>query len=146
TDPVVDPVGAGLPRRLLIEPGRGEARVEVLPEARKERGWTRANSGGVPANFALYFVAVFDAELTGWGVFQGRDSFAGQAQREGERAGAYVEFAPGDRCVQARIATSFISWEQAELNLEREIGSLAFEELRERGEAAWNAVLGRFSL
>src|SRR3954453_9197757 len=64
-DPKIDPVGATLPRRLLFEPGRGESRVEVLPTARKVRGWTRANSGGVPQNFALYFVAVFDTEVTG---------------------------------------------------------------------------------
>src|SRR5207248_441364 len=66
-DPEVDPAGAATPRRLLLEPGRGEARVEVLPVARKLRGWTRANSGGVPENFALYFVAVFDTEVTAWG-------------------------------------------------------------------------------
>jgi predicted alpha-1,2-mannosidase len=151
-DPAVDPVGAELPRRLLFEPGPGAARVEVLPEARKLRGWTRANSGGVPENFALYFVAVFDTDLTAWGTFQGRDAAPGQVEREGERAGAYVEFAPAGRPrsgwgrVEARIATSFISWEQAERNLEREIGSLSFDALLEQGAEVWSQALGRLTV
>jgi predicted alpha-1,2-mannosidase len=145
-DPEADPAGAALPRRLLFEPGRGEARVEVLPQSRKVRGWTRTNSGGAPENFALYFVAVFDMDLTAWGVFQGHDVSPGQLQREGERAGAYVEFAPGERRVEARIATSFISWEQAELNLQREISSLSFDALGEQGAGVWESALGRLPI
>jgi predicted alpha-1,2-mannosidase len=145
-DPALDPVGAALPRRLLFEPGPGEACIEVLPEARKVRGWTRANSGGVPASFALYFVAVFDADVTAWGVFQGRETSPGKDHARGERAGAYVEFAPGDLRVEARIATSFVGWEQAELNLKRETEGLSFEALCERGAAIWDAALGRLSV
>jgi predicted alpha-1,2-mannosidase len=145
-DPAIDPVGAALPRRLLFEPGPGEAHVEVLPGARKLRGWTRANTGGVPENFALYYVAVFDTDVTGWGVFQGRDVAAGQEQAEGERAGAYVEFPSSDRRIGAQIATSFISWEQAERNLEQEIGGLTFDALRDQGAAAWEAALGRLRI
>jgi predicted alpha-1,2-mannosidase len=145
-DAAVGPAGAAMPRRLLFEPGRGAARVEVLPQARQVRGWTRANSGGVPANFALYFVVAFDTELTVWGTFQGREVSPGQEQQEGERAGAYVEFAPGDRRVEARIATSFISSEQAELNLAREIGGLSFDALCEQGADVWDAALGRLTV
>jgi len=91
-NPEVDPAGGALPRRLLFEPGRGEARVEVLPQAQQVRGWTRSNSGGVPENFAIYFVAVFDTDLAAWGVFQGRDASPGQAARAIEDGEATVGY------------------------------------------------------
>jgi predicted alpha-1,2-mannosidase len=151
-DTAVDPIGAALPPRLLFEPGRGEGYVELLPGERKLRGWTRANSGGVPANFALHFVACFDTELTGCGVFQGRNALPGEPQRGGERPGAFVEFAPSPSpaeratVVEARIATSFISWEQAERNLQQEIGNHSFEAMYEQAAAAWEAALGRLEI
>lgn len=139
-----DPIRAAQTRRIIVEPGSGAAaHVEILPDARTLRGWTRANSGGVPEGFALYFVAVFDTPLTGWGTFRSDSSRPGATEGEGERAGGYVEFAPGTGTVEARIATSFIGWEQAEENLRREIGSLSFDEVRSRSEAVWNETLGR---
>jgi predicted alpha-1,2-mannosidase len=145
-DAEADPFGAALPRRLLVEPGKGEAFIEILPEGRKLRGWTRSNSGGVPENFRLYFVAAFDGQPAGWGVFRGREASPGEASLQGERAGGYVEFAPGDVTVHLRVATSFISWEQAELNLERETAGRTFDQLRDEGAAVWSERLSRLTV
>ena len=46
--------------------------------------------------------------------------------------------------VHAKVASSFISPEQAELNL-KEIGNKTFEQTKEAGRKAWNDVLGRMS-
>ena len=45
--------------------------------------------------------------------------------------------------VHARIASSFISPEQAQLNLDREIGKFTFDQTKANAEAAWNKELTR---
>ncbi len=47
--------------------------------------------------------------------------------------------------VHAKVASSFISLEQAELNL-KEIGNKSFEQTKEAGRNAWNEVLGRITV
>ncbi|WP_225209862.1 GH92 family glycosyl hydrolase [Xanthomonas bonasiae] len=60
------------------------------------------------------------------------------------RPTGYVKFAPGaEREVVMRIATSLISVEQAQRNLQQEIGDAGFDVVRERAQDAWDAVLGR---
>jgi predicted alpha-1,2-mannosidase len=49
---------------------------------------------------------------------------------------------PADGRVTVRIATSFISGEQAWLNLRRELGGASFEETRAAAQAAWDRQLG----
>lgn len=91
---------------------------------------TRANAGGVPDNFATYFVVKFAAAHLGLEVKQ-----------DGKHQVGVVRFRAGNS-IEARIGTSFISFDQAAINLEREIGDVSLEELRERGAKTWNEQLG----
>jgi len=60
---------------------------------------------------------------------------------------AIITFAPSVREVQVRMATSFISAEQASLNLARELpADKPYEAVRAEAEAAWDAVLLRSEL
>jgi len=72
---------------------------------------------------------------------------AGTRRIEGKHAGAYVKFStgadPGSRVVECKVASSFISPEQALRTLEREIGNADFATVRQRAEAVWNRMLGR---
>ncbi|MBR2713696.1 MAG: GH92 family glycosyl hydrolase, partial [Kiritimatiellae bacterium] len=66
-------------------------------------------------------------------------------ERQGEVLA--VRFAPvkrGER-IEARVAASFVSPEQAALNL-REVSGKPFEQVVDEGAEAWNAVLSRISL
>lgn len=66
-------------------------------------------------------------------------------ERQGEVLA--VRFAPvkrGER-IEARVAASFVSPEQASLNL-REVSGKPFEQVVDEGAEAWNAVLSRISL
>lgn len=48
-------------------------------------------------------------------------------------------FAPRDMVAEVRMATSFISAEQARGNLERELpSSTSFDEIKAESEAVWN--------
>ena len=145
-DEAADPFGAALPRRLLLEPGRGEAYVEVDSGSRLIRGWTRSNNAGVPETFRLYFILECDRPPSAWGVFQGKDTRSQEIVAQGERAGGYLEFGPGAVTVEARIGTSFIGWEQARRNIDEEIRRRTFDEVREEGAAVWQETRGRLEV
>ena len=122
--------------------------VKIFPEERKIIGYCRNNSGGVPDNFHNYFVAEFDKDFAvqhtwtdDWTLLQGSIS------AEGEHVGAVIGFATerGEQ-VHVRVASSFISPEQAALNLERELGGDTFDQTRSKANQAWNAELGRIQV
>ncbi|MCB0584868.1 MAG: GH92 family glycosyl hydrolase [Phaeodactylibacter sp.] len=130
---------------ILLDAFNKGSMVEVIPGERKIIGYCRNNSGGVPENFHNYFVAVFDKdfELTHtWG-----DDWAleeNSTRKEGGHVGAIVGFKTrrGEQ-VHVKVASSFISPEQAEINLQREIGGDSFEDTKAKAFQAWNKELGR---
>ncbi len=108
--------------------------TKIIPAENKIIGYTTRNSGGVPANFKNYFVVVFDKPFTF------------QKAIEGDHAGAIIGFATRKgELVHARVASSFISPEQAEINL-KELGSKTFDEVKVAGRNRWNEVLGRIEI
>ncbi|MBW3623595.1 MAG: GH92 family glycosyl hydrolase [Armatimonadetes bacterium] len=133
--------------RIILEPFQGDSSLTIEPENGIVTGYTRANSGGVPDNYATYIVAVLDRPMTGHGLFQGKEVHEGETQRSGDRVGAYVEFPTEENSVvEMKVATSFISVEQAWRNLEREIGDNDYEAVKREGERVWNGMLGRFEI
>lgn len=123
--------------------------VQVIPEENKIVGYTTRNSGGVPENFRNYFVVVFDTPFEYSGTFSGNGGTSALALTEGMlcsnafHTGAVVGF-PTERGqeVHARVASSFISIEQAEQNL-LELGEDSFDTVVAKGRDSWNGVLGR---
>ena len=130
------------PARVILQPGTGEAHASFNPYTATLSGFTRSNMGGVPANFACYFVATFDQPPADWGLFTTGEIFPQERERTGDRAGAYVEFKPLGTPLVMRVATSFISVEQAQLNLQREVGERSLEEVRDATEGVWQDALG----
>jgi len=135
---------AGAPSRVILDPAAGESFVSVRDDARTLVGYTRHSSGGVPEGFAHYFIAVFDRPIVGWSTFSGNEAPVEGGERTGEKVGIAVEFGDGDGTpMTMRIATSFISAEQAERNLANEIGEAGFDEILSRAQAVWEQNLGR---
>lgn len=119
--------------------------VKVIPSENKIVGYTTKNSGGVPANFKNYFVLIFDTPFDlVYGVENGEIQ-KGVTDITAEHAGAIVGFSTqrGEQ-VHVSIASSFISLEQAELNL-KELGD-DFESVKESGRRVWNETLGRIRI
>lgn len=117
--------------------------VKILPEENKIIGYSTRNSGGVPENFRNYFVVEFDKPFTYTSVWNKDKLKEGETELSGEHAGAVIGFATRKgEVVNARVASSFISHEQAERNL-KEIGSDDFETVRAKGREIWNKELGR---
>jgi predicted alpha-1,2-mannosidase len=133
--------------RLILEPFEGESHIEIDPQKRTISGYTRANSGGVTENFACYFHAEFDCDLSGWGLFAGEQVWEREKVRTDQRLGAYAELdLPADGVVYLRLATSFISVEQARKNLKSEIGAKDFDQLVQETAAVWRDLLGRIQI
>jgi predicted alpha-1,2-mannosidase len=116
--------------------------IKIIPDQKKIIGYTTRNSGGVPQNFKNYFVIYFDkpfASAKTWNKYQLQQG----VEFTGDHAGAVIGFktSVGEQ-VHVRVASSFISFEQAELNL-KEIGNDNFETVKQKGKTAWNKELSR---
>ena len=120
--------------------------VKVIPEENKIIGYTTKNSGGVPDNFKNYFVIRFDKPFTYRATFSDGSFKEGRTEQQADHVGAVIGFETGKgEVVHARIASSFIGFEQAEQNL-KELGDDSFETLVQKGKEAWNEVLGRIEV
>ncbi|TXE09125.1 glycoside hydrolase family 92 protein [Gelidibacter salicanalis] len=122
--------------------------VKIIPEERKIIGYARNNSGGVPENFHNYFVAEFDKDFEvnhtwkdGWQLVENT------TDSEGDHVGAIIGFkTKKGEVVHVKVASSFISPEQAQLNLSREIGTDPFETTKQEAKHAWETELGRIQI
>ncbi len=135
--------GDKAPAYLVLDAFPGGSSVCIAPDERKIVGISRYNHGGTPANFANHFVVEFDQPFEAYGTWSPESMHEGQASEEGEHVGAYLRFDTSpQRVVTFRVASSFISPEQAEITLDREIGGDSFETVRAKADARWNEMLG----
>lgn len=89
-------------------------------------GWISGGSGSGVTRMFVY------------GAFSQTPSAVGKASAR--TTAAFARF--GAQTVELRVATSFISSAQAKQNLDLEVGSHSFDEVRGAARSAWNARLG----
>ena len=120
--------------------------IKILPEENKIIGYTTRNSGGVPENFKNYFIIEFDKSFTYKATVENGNLQENVAEQTTDHAGAIIGFKTrkGEQ-VNARIASSFISFEQAAANM-NELGKDNIEQLAQKGKDAWNQVLGKIEV
>jgi predicted alpha-1,2-mannosidase len=107
-------------------------------------GWVN-NCRWAPKNFRNYFVIVFDKPFTAYGTWENKKNTLSpqQTKADGDGVGAYIKFKDGEM-VQAKVASSYISPEQAELTLQNELGSYkSFDDTHKAADKVWNTLLGR---
>ena len=120
--------------------------ITIAPGNRAIFGYTTRNSGGVPEGFKNYFVIMFDRAFTHFVTVEDSIMHDDTRSVSCDHAGAIVTFSvPRGTQVTARVASSFISPQQALLNLE-ELGQDDLETVKERGRQRWNEVLGRIEV
>ena len=121
--------------------------VQVQPDKHRIVGYTTRNSGGVTSEFKNWFVIDFGERNFDYvAVTDGKDIRKGQTEAREDHSGAIVGFRTKHRdVVTARVASSFISLEQAERNL-GELGTKSFDEVAQAGRKTWNDVLGRIEV
>lgn len=130
---------------IVLDAFDGGSSVKILPEERKIVGYVQNNSGGVPDNFKNFFVLEFDKPFTTEQVWKNYQPVSGSEITD-KHVGAVVGFQTkrGEQ-VNVRVSSSFISEEQAKLNM-RELGNDSFEEIKTKGRDRWNDVLGRIEV
>lgn len=132
---------------ILIDGFNEGSMVKIIPGERKVIGYCRNNSGGVPENFHNYFVALFDRDFTSSFTWHGDTLEKGKLEAEGRHSGAVLGFKTkhGDK-INVKVASSFISPEQALLNLNRETGDKDFETVKQESRETWNTQLNRIEV
>jgi predicted alpha-1,2-mannosidase len=132
---------------VLLDGYAGGSMVTVDAKRRRITGYVRNNHGGVPGNFRNWFVAEFDRDFTVSRTFDGAGAVTIGTRAEGDHVGAVVSFRTraGEQ-VGVRVASSFISAEQAQRNLDREIGRDTFDATQAKAKAAWTQELGRIAV
>lgn len=129
---------------ILLDGYAGGSMVKIDPARRRITGYVRNNHGGVPENFRNYFVAEFDHHFTVARTWDDNWQLSADASREGGHVGAVVSFRTRDgEAVHVKVASSFISPEQAERNLAGEIGGDSYAQTEAKAKAAWERELGR---
>jgi len=120
--------------------------IKIIPSEQKIIGYTTRNSGGVPENFKNYFVVVFDKAFTDELVWSNGEVVKGISELQDNHVGAAIRFKTkkGEQ-VHAKVASSFISFEQAERNL-KELGNDTFEQVKAKGADIWNRELSRIKV
>jgi predicted alpha-1,2-mannosidase len=132
---------------ILIDGFNKGSMVKIIPAERKVVGYCRNNSGGVPANFHNWFVAVFDRDFTSTHTWHGDTLNLNSLSEESGHVGAVLGFKTkrGEK-VNVRIASSFISPEQALINLNRELAGKDFETVKSEAKDSWNKQLNRIEV
>ncbi|WP_219223679.1 GH92 family glycosyl hydrolase [Pedobacter antarcticus] len=121
--------------------------IKILPNERKIIGYTTKYARGpLPKNFKNYFVIYFDKDFAlskTWSDKTLKDGL----ELESDHTGAVIGFKTkkGEQ-VTAKIASSFISFEQAELNLKRELAGDNFEQTKQKAKSRWNDALGKIQV
>ncbi len=120
--------------------------IKVIPEENKIIGYSTKNSGGVPENFKNYFIIEFDKPFTYEATFADNSLKEGAKEQTSSHVGAVIGFkTKKGEIVHAKVASSFISFDQAVINM-KELGNDNFDTLVSKGKQAWNDVLGKIEV
>jgi len=132
---------------VVVDPFDKGSYIKIVSEENKIIGYTTKYARGKLVNFKNYFVIRFDKPFSEVNTWSGDELLPGQQEIEANHAGALVGFKTEEgEMVHAQVASSFISFEQAELNLERELADDDFETTRQHAKDQWNEKLGRIQI
>ncbi|MDF9796612.1 putative alpha-1,2-mannosidase [Catalinimonas alkaloidigena] len=132
---------------ILLDAFNKGSKVSIDKAGRKIVGYCRNNSGGVPDNFHNYFVAEFSKDFTLTHTWEDSVMQENSTAAEGNHSGGFVGFpTTKGEVVTVKVASSFISPEQAALNLKREVGGADFDTILSRAEESWNKELSRIEV
>lgn len=143
---------------ILVDAFAKGSYVKVIPAENKIVGYSTQAAGPQLKNFKNYFVIYIDKPFTLSHTYSTSEKGEGRNRTEvaqlepsletnAQHALAAIGFqTKRGEVVHLKVASSFISLEQAELNLKREIGNDSFEQTEKKGRDIWNKTLGRINV
>ncbi|HFK5528474.1 TPA: GH92 family glycosyl hydrolase [Elizabethkingia anophelis] len=121
--------------------------IKILPKEKKIIGYTTRYAAGKYENFKNYFVVQFDKNFDLTSAWKDNALVNDQLEITSNHAGAIVGFRlKAKESVYAKVASSFISFEQAEINLKREIGNQSFAQVKSNAKDIWSKTLGKIEV
>lgn len=132
---------------LSFLPVGGEMGHRIDSEKNRVYGYTTYHSLDVARNFKTYYVMEFDTPIIADETFVSlgsNDSVKKGTSIEGEKSGIHVTF--DGKKVTGRLAISYISEEQATLNLEQELSGKTFKQIHGQAESTWEEYLSRIEV
>lgn len=133
---------------VVIDANSGGSMVKIIPDQHKIIGYCKNANHSVSKDFTNYFVIVFDQDFVTSGTWKNDsgDLSPGNLQDSGDYVGAYISFKKGT-VVNAKVSSSFISFEQAERNYQQELaGATSLEQIKNKAELAWNKQLDKIEV
>lgn len=130
---------------LVLDGYTGLSGIKIWPKEQKITGYVSNNKENRHNLIKSYFEIHFDKPFKSFGTWENRNNTMNENATEGEGGGigAYIQFKNGET-VQVKVASSYISAEQAALNLSRELGSYKnLEDTKLAAANVWNKHLGR---
>ena len=120
---------------IIVDAFDGNAHVEADAAQRRITGYTVKNSGGVPQNFRNYFIIELDHDFT-----------VSQQVTDGRHGIVVTLSTQRNEKVSMRVASSFISNEQARRNLNELGEGFDFNRVCQQARKYWNDILGRIEI
>lgn len=103
------------------------------------------NNTVLPDNFATHFIVSFDKKISGFGIIQDGKIIENSDNIEGDKVAAFVSFGK-QKEVNVKIASSFISLDQAVTNYSRELEGKDLNKIKEEAKRQWNKELSKIKV
>jgi len=132
---------------VVIDAFDKDSYIKVIPSENKIIGYSSRYSRGELKNFKNYFVIIFDKPFNKSILYNNDKPKANTLELSDSHVSAIIKFQidSNQEIVHAKVASSFISFEQAEINLQ-EIGNDTFETVKQKAKDKWNETLGRIEV
>ena len=127
---------------IVLDGYTGMSGVKIYPKEGKITGYVH-NGRGLKENFKNFFIIRFNKPIRDYGTWENttNTTWQGKNEQEGKGVGAWVQFDSGVN-VEVKVASSYISPEQAEFNLKSELGNYStLEETKQAALKIWNDQL-----
>ncbi|ANH83963.1 alpha-mannosidase [Niabella ginsenosidivorans] len=121
--------------------------IKVIPAEKKIIGYSTKHAIGKLPDFKNFFVIYFDKPFANAHTWEGKKLNETKLEISADHTGAIVGFKTrkGEK-VNMRIATSFISFDQAELNLKKELGKDGFAQTMAKAKQQWDDRLKKIEI
>jgi len=133
---------------LVLDGYTGTSEIKISPDEMKITGYVSNNKNNKRNLIKSYFEIFFDKPFKSYGIWENRNNTIqnNQLEGQGEGVGGYLEFKSGEK-VQAKVASSYISQEQAAVTLNAELGKFKnLDDTRAAAAKLWNEHLGRIQV
>lgn len=133
---------------LVLDGYTGLSEIKIWPDQQKITGYVVNHQNKKRSPVKSFFEIVFDKPFKNYGTWENRNNTIqkNQLSGEGEGIGAYLQFNDGE-AVQVKVASSYISPEQAGITLNAELGKHKnVEDTKKAAAAVWNRHLSKITV